>query len=107
LKTSLLHCLEKSEVLQILQNNIPLLESKIKGMSYPAGQIASVDYKWIGDQFVFQVDVMGALGGRIEGYFWVGDETVEIDLSLPLTIKMFEDTIKTKLENVITEMLTD
>ena len=105
LKTSIKHNLGKAEALKNVKNNIPLLESKINGIASSAGQIVDLSHNWIGDQFEFNLDITGVMAGKIEGKLLVESDAIEINLELPLTLRMFEHTVKTKLEDVIAEML--
>ena len=107
MKTSIKHNLGKAEALQNVKNNIPLLESKINGMASSAGQTVDLSHNWTGDQFEFHLAITGVMSGKIEGKLLVEPDAIEINLELPLTLRMFEHTVKAKLEDVITEMLTN
>ena len=98
MKTSIKHNLGKAEALQNVKNN---------GMASSAGQIVDLSHNWTGDQFEFHLDITGVMSGKIEGKLLVEPDAIEINLELPLTLRMFEHTVKTKLEDVITEMLTN
>ena len=107
MKTSIKHDLGKAEALQNVKNNIPLLESKISGIASSTRQSVDLIHNWNGDQFEFHLDITGVMSGKIDGKLFVEADAIEVDLELPLALRMFENTVKTKLEDVITEILTN
>ena len=107
MKTSIKHDLGKAEALQNVKNNIPLLESKISGIASSTGQSVDLSHNWTGDQFEIHLDITCVMSGKIDGKLFVEADAIEVDLELPLALRMFENTVKTKLEDVITEILTN
>ena len=83
-----------------LRNGVDSLREKIEQRF--GNNISNASYTWSDDELSFDFE---AQGFKIKGIMTVSDEYVSVDLSLPLTIRVFQEQIRSaisdELENII------
>ena len=83
-----------------LRNGVDSLREKIEQRF--GNNISNASYTWIDDELSFDFE---AQGFQIKGIMTVSDDYVSVDLSLPLTIRVFQEQIRSaisdELENII------
>lgn len=102
LRTFVTHDLPKSKVLTLLKTNTLSIESQMDDILRGTGVTPNLRYEWVDDKLLFSVEHKDI---KIDGSFLVQDEKVEVDINVPIVLRVFEDKIRNKIENIIVDVI--
>ena len=102
LKTCVKHDMAKSRVLTLLKCNTLSIESQMDEILQGAGVTPNLKHEWVNDKFLFSIEHKGI---KIDGFLLVQDEEIDVDINVPIVLRVFEDKIRNKVENIIVSII--
>lgn len=102
LKTFVPHDMAKSEVLTLLKSNTLSIQSQMDEILQGTGVTPNLRYEWANDKLLFSIEHKDI---KIDGFLLVQDEKIDVDINVPIVLRVFEHKIRNKIENIIVNVI--